>query len=34
MAIQKLLGSMLPDEARYWPGSEVAVGASTNGMGI
>jgi hypothetical protein len=34
MAIQKLMGSMLPDDARYWPGSEVAVASSTNGMGI
>jgi hypothetical protein len=34
MAIQKLLGAMLPSEGRYWPGSEVAVAGSTNGMGI
>ena len=34
MAIQKLFGSMLPNEGRYWPGSEVAVAGSTNGMGI
>jgi hypothetical protein len=25
---------MLPSEGRYWPGSEVAVAGSTNGMGI
>ena len=34
MAIQKLLGSMLPAEARYWPASEVAVGAGSNGVGV
>jgi hypothetical protein len=34
MAIQKLLGQMLPSEARYWPGSEVAVAGSVNGAGI
>jgi len=34
MAIQKLMGSMLPDEARYWPGSEVALAGSTNGAGV
>jgi hypothetical protein len=34
MAIQKLLGSMLPSEARYWPGSEVAMAGSANGRGI
>lgn len=34
MAIQKLLGSMLPSEARYWPASEVALAGSTNGAGV
>jgi hypothetical protein len=34
MAIQKLLGSMLPSEARYWPGSELATAGSVNGHGI
>lgn len=34
MAIQKLLGSMLPAEAQYWPATEVAQAASVNGHGI
>ena len=34
MAIQKLLGSMLPSEARYWPASDVAVAGSTNGARV
>jgi hypothetical protein len=34
MAIQKLLGMMLPTEARYWPASEVAVAGSSNGAGV
>jgi hypothetical protein len=34
MAIQKLLGSMLPSEARYWPASEVALTGSSNGAGV
>jgi hypothetical protein len=34
MAIQKLLGSMLPAEARYWPASEVALAGSTNGASV
>ena len=34
MAIQKLLGSMLPSEARYWPASEVSLAGSTNGAGV
>ena len=29
MAIQKLLGSMLPAEARYWPHSEVQESPAT-----
>jgi hypothetical protein len=29
MAIQKLIGTMLPAEARYWPASD-PVGASTS----
>jgi hypothetical protein len=33
MAIQKLLGSMLPAEARYWPASDVAVAGGANGSG-
>lgn len=31
MAIQKLIGSMLPSEARYWPASDVVAGAGSNG---
>lgn len=34
MAIQKLLGSMLPTEARYWPASEVSLAGSSNGAGV
>ena len=34
MAIQKLLGSMLPTEAKYWPASEVALAGSSNGAGV
>jgi len=34
MAIQKLLGSMLPSEGRYWPSSDVAIAGSVNGHGI
>ena len=34
MAIQKLLKDMLPEEARYWPSSEVAIAGSVNGAGI
>ena len=34
MAIQKLLGSMLPSEARYWPASEVTLAGSSNGAGV
>jgi hypothetical protein len=34
MAIQKLLGLMLPSEARYWPASEVALASSSNGAGV
>ena len=34
MAIQKLLGSMLPAEARYWPVSEPALAGSANGAGV
>jgi hypothetical protein len=30
MAIQKLLGSMLPSEARYWPASDVAFAGSSD----
>ncbi|MCC7369598.1 MAG: hypothetical protein IT306_14310 [Chloroflexi bacterium] len=30
MAIQKLLGSMLPAEGRYWPGSELATAGAVN----
>jgi hypothetical protein len=31
MAIQKLIGAMLPAEARYWPASEPVVAATSNG---
>jgi hypothetical protein len=34
MAIQKLMGTMLPSEARYWPGSGAAVAGSANGVGV
>ena len=34
MAIQKLLGSMLPSEARYWPASDVALAGSANGATV
>jgi len=34
MAIQKLLGSMLPSEARYWPASEVSLAGSSNGATV
>jgi hypothetical protein len=33
MAIQKLLGTMLPSEARYWPGSDAAVAGTATGHG-
>src|SRR6266536_1166462 len=33
MAIQKLIGTMLPAEARYWPASEPAIATTTNGHG-
>jgi hypothetical protein len=29
MAIQKLLGSMLPSEARYWPAADVALSGNS-----
>ena len=34
MAIQKLIGSMLPSEARYWPATDGALVGSTNGAGV
>ena len=34
MAIQKLLGSMLPSEARYWPANEVSLVSSGNGASV
>ena len=34
MAIQKLLGSMLPAEAKYWPANEVALAGSSNGASV